>query len=220
MTTPPEEELLARFANLYSSLVSDCADDAGLGSRCASPGLQPFHADTLRVVVGRAHTVQARQTTERVEIDILLRMVQATPRNGVVLIASDKDVKGALWGGLMSLSVIHRQGLGAIIDGGVRDIKQIHELSFPVWAEYRSPSDIRGRAEIVSYGTTISFRGVLVNENDLVFADANGVVIIPLGSELDVLERCEMKLETEETTARELAAGADPIDVYRRFGAF
>jgi regulator of RNase E activity RraA len=89
-----------------------------------------------------------------------------------------------------------------------------------VWARYRSPLDIRGRAEIASYGEPVDFRGVAVAPGDLVFADANGVVVVPAGHELEVLELAEDRLGRELLTDRELAEGTAPTEVYGRHGAF
>jgi 4-hydroxy-4-methyl-2-oxoglutarate aldolase len=213
-------DLLARYARLYSSLVSDCVEAAGLGPRCAAPGLAPFHTDPLRVAVGWAHTADVRRTTERVEIDALLDMVAATPDESVVVVATDEDVQGALWGGLMTAGVQARGARGAVVDGGIRDMHQVVPLDFPVWATYRSPLDIRGRAEVVGHGTPVKFRGVDVDPGDLVFADANGVVFVPAHAAEDVLKLAEERQQAEQQTEAELAEGADPSDVYNRLGAF
>lgn len=213
-------EVIARYERLYSSLVSDCIEELGLGSRVCSPGLSPFHAEPLKVVVGPAHTAQVVRTTTRVEIDMLLAMVAATPPSAVVVVACDGEIDGALWGGLMSAGVQRRGAVGAVVDGGVRDLHQILPLTFPVWARYRSPADIRGRGEMTGYGEPVLFRGVLVQPGELVFADANGVVVVPAGAEIAVLERCEDRLRREEQTEEELRSGSDPTDVYKRLGAF
>src|SRR4051794_14405705 len=118
---PLTPDVLRRFERLYSSLVSDCAEAVGVGPRAMAPGLQPFHSDPLRVVVGRAHPCLVHKTSERVEIDMLLAMVDATPPESVVVVAVDEDVQGALWGGLMSAGVQQRGARGAVVDGGVRD---------------------------------------------------------------------------------------------------
>jgi regulator of RNase E activity RraA len=218
MTTDPD--VIRRYERLYSSLVSDCVETLGIPAPCAAPGLAPFHADASRVVVGPAHTAQIHKTSERVEIDKLLDYVGATPPGSIAVVATDEDVQGALWGGLMSAGIQQRGGRGAVVDGGIRDLHQILPLEFAVWAAYRSPLDIRGRGEMVSIGEPVLFRGVPVAPGALVFADANGVVVIPPGAELDVLELCEVRVKKEQATETELKAGADPSDVYRRHGAF
>ncbi|HET7567862.1 MAG TPA: RraA family protein [Gaiellaceae bacterium] len=213
-------DLFDRYRTLYSSIVSDCVEALGLGPRCPREGLQPFHTEPLAVAVGRAFPFQAHRTSERVEIDMLLEAVEATPPDALVVVACDEEAHVALWGGLMTTAVLRRGGVGAVVDGGIRDLHQVLPSGFPVWALYRSPYDIRGRAEIVSYGGPVDFRGVPVEPGDLVFADANGVVVVPAAHEVAVLELAEERLGREVETDRELASGANPRDVYGRLGAF
>lgn len=215
-----DQDIIARYEKLYSALVSDCVEAAGLGPRAAAPGLVPFHADGLRVAVGAAHPCFVRRTPERVEIDNLLAMVEATPSDSMTVVAVDTDVEGALWGGLVSTSTARRGGRGAVVDGGIRDLHTVVPLGFPVWAMYRSPLDIRGRGEMVHFGEPVTFRGVPVNPGDLVFADANGVVFVPQDSVIEILERCEERVAKEVITEEELRQGASPSDVYARYGAF
>lgn len=215
-----EPELIRRYERMYSSLVSDCVEALGLGPRCAAPGLAPYHLDPLRVAVGPAYPCQVHKTSERVEIDKLLEMVEATPAGTVAVVATDEDVQGALWGGLMSAGIQQRGGVGAVVDGGVRDLHQILPLDFAVWAAYRSPLDIRGRGEIVSFGEPVSFRGVPVRPGDLMFADANGIVAVPAEAIEEVLALCEDRVAREVQTEEELKAGASATEVYARHGAF
>lgn len=215
-----EDDLLARYQRLYTPLVSDCIEELALGPRAAAPGLVPFHRDDLQVAVGRAHTCQVRRTDQHVEIDGLLAMVDATPPRSVVVMATDEDVRGALWGGLMTAAVVSRGGTGAIVDGGIRDLHQVVPLGLPVFARYRSPLDIRGRAEVVSHGRPVEFRGITVTPGELVIADANGVVVVPSGREHDVLERCEARLPNEVETQDGLSAGRSARDVYGETGTF
>lgn len=213
-------DVIRRYEQLYSPLVSDSVEEVGLGPRAAAPGLEPFHTDPLRVVVGTAYPCQVVRTEERVEIDMLLEMVDATPAGSVAVVAADQDVGGALWGGLMSAGVRARGGVGAVVDGGIRDLHTVVPMGFPVFAAYRSPLDIRGRAEIVSYDEPVTFRGVPVGPGDLVFADANGVVIVPEDAVDAVLAVCEERVQKEQLTETELRDGAGARDVYDRHGAF
>lgn len=213
-------DLIERYGNLYSSLVSDCIEALGYPARALEPDLKPFHADTLRVVVGPAFPMQIRKTSERVEIDKLLEYVDHVPVGSMCVVATDEDVRGALWGGLMSAGVQARGAVGAVVDGGVRDLHQILPLSFPVFACYRSPVDIRGRAEVIGFGEEVVCRGVAIAPGEFVFADANGVVVVPAGAEAAVLELAEQRIEHEQATEVELKAGHEARDVFRRHEAF
>lgn len=212
--------IVDRYRGLYSSLVSDCIEALGHPPRALEPELRPFHADSLRVVVGPAFPCQVRKTTERVEIDKLLAFVDAVPAGSVCVVAPDEDVRGALWGGLMSTRVLARGGVGAIVNGGVRDLHQIHDLGFPVFAGYASPTDIRGRAEVTGFGAPVLCRGITIAPGELVIADASGIVIVPAGAELAVLELAEERLGREQATELELNAGHAAVDVYRRHDSF
>ena len=212
--------VLNRYRALYSSLVSDCAEAAGLGTRALAPGLEPFHQDEGRVVVGLAHTAQVRKTSEHVEIDMLLKLVEATPPDSVIVVATDEDVQGALWGGLMSAGVQSKGAVGAVVDGGVRDLHQIHPLGFAVFATYRSPLDIRGRGEMVSFGAPVICRGVSIAPGDLIFADPNGVVAVPASAALEILDLAEERVKKEVLTQQELLAGEPASEVYARHEAF
>ena len=214
------EALFERYRRLYSSLVSDCVEAAGLGPRSPVCGLRPYHSEGLAVAVGRAFPFQARCTDERIEIDNLLAAVEATPADSLVVVAADGEAGCALWGGLMTTASKQRGAVGSVVDGGVRDLHQIVPAAFPVWARYRSPLDIRGRAEIAGFGAPVEFRGVRVEPGDLVFADANGVVFVPAAHALEVLELAEDRVAREVATDRELAGGASASDVYSRYGAF
>jgi 4-hydroxy-4-methyl-2-oxoglutarate aldolase len=219
VTSPIDAAVLDRYRVLYSSLVSDCVEAAGLGPRAMALGLAPFHPDELRVVVGPAFTAQIRRTDERVEIHKLLELIEATPDGSVIVVAADEEVPGALWGGLLSAGVQQKGAVGAVIDGAVRDLHQIHPLDFAVFATGRSPLDIRGRAEMVSIGQPVVCRGVAVAPGDLVFADANGVVVVPAAHVLEVLELAEARVKKEILTEQELQAGHSAKDVYARHEA-
>src|SRR5579884_2492669 len=119
------DALFDRYRRLYSSLVSDCAEAVGLGVRSPICCLAPYHSDGLAVAVGRAFPFQARATSERVEIENLLAAVEATPDDALVVVAADADVSCALWGGLMTTAVKRRGAVGAVVDGGIRDMHQV-----------------------------------------------------------------------------------------------
>jgi len=183
-------------------------------------GLEPFHRDALRVVVGFAHPCQVHRTDEHVEIDMLLKMVDETPAGSMIVVAADAEMPCALWGGLMSAGVQQRGAVGAVVDGPVRDLHQIVPLDFSVFGRSRSPLDIRGRGEMTTFGEPVVCRGVPVTPGDLVFADANGAVVVPYEAAVDVLTLCEDRITKEQLTEDELRQGLPAAEVYSRHEAF
>ncbi|MFN2464350.1 MAG: RraA family protein [Candidatus Dormibacteria bacterium] len=220
MTADPE--IIARYARLYSPLVSDCMDDIGVGTFSIPPGLQPFHRDPLRVVVGTAHTCQYEVTTvpEDLDVDLLLEVCDSATAGSVTITATTGDPSFAVWGGLMSTGTMARGGLGAVVDGPVRDLVQVFELGFPVWATSVTPRDVRKRGQVRSIDREVEFWGVRVRPGDLVMADGNGVAIVPQGHELAVLEACEERLERERLTQESLQGSGRPLKaIYAQYKA-
>ena len=74
---------------------------------------------------------------------------------------------------------VARGARGAVIDGFIRDARQILAMGFPVFTTGLSPVDSNGRGDVVAYNVPIECGGVTVNPGDIVFGDADGVVIIP-----------------------------------------
>jgi 4-hydroxy-4-methyl-2-oxoglutarate aldolase len=219
MSARQPAEVLAGYRRLYTALVSDALDERGIPNRVMKPGLLPIQRGEVRTVAGFAFPVSVRQTDEFVEIDRLLQMVDEVPAESMVVISADRDIDAALWGGLVSTGAQARGAAGAVVDGAVRDLHQLDELGFPVFATYRSPRDIRTRGEVVATAVPLECRGVLVSPGDVVVADAVGVVVVPREPSEEILDACAERLGREDATQRELQAGRGAAEVYKTYEA-
>jgi regulator of RNase E activity RraA len=72
-----------------------------------------------------------------------------------------------------------RGGVGCVTDGLVRDTKAIRALAFPVFHGGIGPLDSKGRGEVCAIDVPIECAGVMVHPGDLVFGDADGVLVVP-----------------------------------------
>jgi regulator of RNase E activity RraA len=134
----------------------------------------------------------------------------------VVVALVEGDPRCAFWGELFSTAAIGRGATGALIDGGVRDVVGIERLGFSVFARDSQPGDSLGRLDVVAYDVEVLVRGVRVMPGDLVFADRDGIVIVPGDAIGDVLERAFAKRSVETTVQKELLGGASLRDVFDR----
>ena len=91
-------------------------------------------------------------------------------------------------------------------------------LSFPVFHGGIGPLDTRGRGRMVERDAPVECAGVRVLPGDIVFGDADGVVVIPQQSAAEVLERARNKLTGENHTRAELEEGSLLGEVYRKYG--
>ena len=115
----------------------------------------------------------------------------------------------APWGELLSTAALLRGAAGAVMDGCVRDIRAIRAMGFPVFHGGIAPLDSKGRARVMAIDVPVECAGVPVASGDLVFGDADGLVVVPRAAEETVLKLAAEKLLGERDTLAELPRGED-----------
>lgn len=222
MTLPEFADDLARLdwvaANLYSAVLSDACDAAGRRDRALRHDVRPL--DEARVLVGRAKTVvwaPMFHVPER-PYDLEIAAVDSLKPGDAFVMAVGRSEQIVPWGELLSTATLARGGRGAVLDGLVRDSARIKAMGLPVFCTGRRPYDSCGRGAVVAYDVPVTIDGVEARPGDLVFGDADGVVIIPRAVEDEVLGRAWAKVAGEDTTRAALRAGRTLGDVYREHG--
>ncbi len=208
----------ALAGELYSAVISDTLDKAGYRDQAMTADIRPVF--TGAKIIGRAHTVlssdvyQVRDDPYELEI----AAIDSVPVNGVVVASTNKSTRTCMWGELLSTATRARGGRGAIIDGHVRDVAMIEEMGFPVFGTGMRPVDSNGRGMIVSYAEPIECGGVLVNEGDIVFADIDGIVVIPQAVEEEVIRLAREKVASENSMRAWLSEGRTLREAFDHFG--
>ncbi|MPY90254.1 MAG: hypothetical protein GEU99_20310 [Luteitalea sp.] len=212
--------LLDRIERLYTCILSDMSEAISDMRLFLGQDIQSINGDHGTKMAGFAFPARVRRTNEYVEIDKLLEMVDAVPPNSVVVVEGDEGLECALWGGLMSAAAQRRAARGAVTNGLVRDVEQIARLGFPVFGTGRTALDIRGRAQMVEYGRPVQIRGVPIRPGDVVFGDANGVLVVPVERIETLLARAEQGAQDESSTQADLLHGETARAVFGRYGRF
>jgi regulator of RNase E activity RraA len=136
----------------------------------------------------------------------------------VVVVSTQQSKRNAPWGELLSTAAKARGARGAVIDGLVRDVRKIEELSFPVLAAGIKPVDSMGRGIVTGYNVPVECGEVLVNPGDFIFADVDGIVVVPKALVKEVVELALTKASREDSSRAELLGGAYLRDVFRKYG--
>lgn len=202
MSTSLDPILRERLIKIHTGSLSDALGSLGVlavSIRPISPGLR---------VVGPAFTVKCYPGS----IITVHKALMEAPA-GVVLVVDDEgDTRGAIWGEVMTHQA-QRQGiLGLVTDGPVRDTAEIAALGFPVFAGSVTPRVGTNRRVGLSQ-IPISCAGVLVHPEDIVVADADGVVIIPQNQVAPVVERAEGIVHRDEEFIRQIGQGKLLVDL-------
>lgn len=215
-----KREELEFLETLYTPLVSDTMDRLGIHGQVLDRSIQSIFFDPHLKVAGFAYPCRVVPTSEYVEIDTLLEMVDSIPPDSIVTVAADADIDAALWGGMMSARSKARGARGAVVNGGVRDIEQISDQGFPVFGTYRCVKDIRRRGYMAEYNVAVMIGGVRIEPGDVLFADINGVIAIPKGALPTVLNSLQSVQTGEVKTMEGLQKGLSARDLYAKYETF
>jgi len=136
----------------------------------------------------------------------------------VAVHSSDPGFTNAPWGELMSTLAKRNGAVGCICDSMIRDCQQILAMQFPVFHVGIRPLDSKGRGRVMAYDVPIRCGDVFVRPGELVFADFDGVVVVPADVEEQALRLAAEKIGEESATRRELLRGRTLRDVFDEFG--
>ena len=154
-------------------------------------------------------------------VDCLAALSVAQEGDAIVVDACG-ETETSIWGGLMA-GLCQQKGVsGAVVDGAVRDIDEIRDLDFPLWAKAVVPrsthSPYSRRLEPLEVNVPITCGGVLVNPGDIVLADEIGVVVIPRPEAEAVLLRARELAANEEKTRARIREGKTLEEILTEFG--
>lgn len=204
--------------HLYSAVVCDALDAVGLSHQSPRTGLRPLTVD--RVLVGRCKTTlwseMFHEDPDPYKLE--LQAVDSAGRDDVLICAAGGSARSGLWGELLSTAARRSGCAGTIVDGCVRDVRQMSAMDFPVWALGTSIYDSRNRNRVVDIDVRVEIAGVGFSPGDLVLADRDGVVVVPHGVERDVIHRAWEKVHAENKVRDSIASGMSATEAFERYG--
>lgn len=203
---------------LYSAVVNDALDSLGLTGQSPRIPLSTYTVET--VLVGRCKTTlwaeMAHEDPRPYEKELLA--VDSCQPDDVLIAAAHGTLRSGVWGELLTTAARNAGCVGAIVDGAVRDIRQMKTMSFPIFARGTSVYDSRNRQRVVDYDVPVEIDGVRFDPGALVVADVDGVVVIPENVETETLHRAWRKVHDENRTRDAIRGGMKAKDAYHKFG--
>lgn len=211
---------------LFVALVGDVLDKLGYKHQFLPPNLKPLNSDY--VLIGRAMTVLEadvfEETSEKSHNPLMSKpfglMFEALDslKEGEVYICSGSSPNYALWGGLMSTRAMKLKAAGAVVNGYSRDTNEILQLGFPTFSMGGYAQDQGPRGKVLDYRVPIEIEGVRIHPGDIIFADRDGVLVVPQEVEKEAFMGAIEKARGEQLVKKALEEGMSTVEAFERFG--
>jgi 4-hydroxy-4-methyl-2-oxoglutarate aldolase len=201
-----------------SAVVCDALDAAGFPNQ--SPRIALRQLTVPGVLVGRCKTTlwadMAHVDPKPYELE--LKAVDTCQPEDILIAAAGGSMRSGIWGELLSTAARNAGCVGAIVDGAVRDVRQMAEMKFPVYALGTIIYDSKDRQRVIDIDVPVEIDGVAFHPGDLVIADLDGIVVVPRAVEAEVVQAAWAKVNAENEVRDAIKAGMPATDAFNKYG--
>jgi regulator of RNase E activity RraA len=207
--------------NIYVAAVCDILDELGYRNQAMHQRLRPLLPDIRNCgFIGRARTFRWMETDYILEDNpygLEIEAMDSLKEGDVVVHSSDHSGNNAPWGELMSTIAKRKRVAGCVCDSQIRDCIKIIEMGFPVYYSGIRPLDSKGRAVVMDYDVPVRCGDVLVNPGDIIYADFDGIAVVPRIVEKEVFKMAKEKVTRENLSREELLKGKSLREVFNKY---
>jgi regulator of RNase E activity RraA len=222
LTAEKKEAIRLRYLEVDTSNVADVLDSMNLLQQGLAADFGPY-PETCKRMAGWAYTIRGQMTPypQGGDADKMAACQGLSP--GEISVWSGNGEGICYFGELIALGMKEKGCVGALLDGGIRDVRWIGEHEFPVFARYRTPVQSIGRWKVTAHQIPVYMRGhdggnVIVRPGDFILCDDDGAIVIPMEHVESVLVESERLTQIEKNIRVEIANGLSLGDALKKYG--
>ncbi len=214
-----EKELCERYEQLYTGAVNDVLRELTYLDQTLPVNILPLKFEMA--ACGIAYTVRSNpDPTVGGEMEVRAQMLDEMPRECCVVWDAGEEIEAAHWGEVMTASAIARGARMAVVNGGLRDTRQVLAQNFPVFYRYRTSNGSLGRTKITGYNVPLRIGKAYIKPGDVIFGDIDGVIVIPRSVAYEVLLRAEEIKGNERQMRTWVHEGFSAVEMINNGGYF
>ncbi len=204
---------------LYTGVLCDMLDTIGYMHQYLPHDIQALRPDD--VMAGRAYPTVICDVygAQDKPLGLLPEAVDHIGEDMVYMVTGGAE-RCSYFGEIMTARIIANGGVGAVIDGFMRDTKQVLEQNFPVYSKGRNAMGSIVRNQVIAYNVPCEIGGIHINPGDLVFGDIDGVVVIPKEIEEEAISITLARVRGEQETRVAVDGGMSAVEAIEKYGVF
>lgn len=203
---------------LNSCILSDLLNNLGYNNNI----IKNFKTNKKLKMFGRIKPIQIRQLNNEENLDDIYKCLNSYDSvcYGDIIFVNNMIDKKAYFGDLNATISISKKAQGTIINGYTRDIDRINELNYHILYKNNTCDDVKGIGTLDYYNKPIIVDNVKLFVNNLIFADVDGIVIIPKEIENIIIDKCKKIIMNETNISNSIVCGLKIDDILNQYGTF
>ena len=204
---------------LNSCIISDILNDLGYKNNVLKDFKLNMHDNKL---FGRVRPIQIRFLNQDEDPNKIYNCLKSydSVNYGDIIFVNNLIDKKAYFGDLNATISLSKNAQGTIINGYTRDINRTIELNYPTFFKNITCDDVKGIGTLDYFDEPIIVDDIKIFVNNLIFADIDGIVIIPKNLEDIILEKCKKIIENESNISNSIICGKEITEIINKFGTF